>query len=194
MADYLGPNPAEQREFKVTPEMVETALQYYRDHRKYLMEAAATAMKDAISHRNCNVGCCLMAIHPQVAKQGEYAIYTDHNVTPAPNLHRRGKDKRCAERNNLERAIDDGCRFIPAMVTVSNFVDTGDPSKAHDVLHPCKDCRDLLRELVSQGILSRESMFCSANDVTNGEGGKPSWRIEEMTVGKLLDMYQDDLS
>lgn len=94
----------------------------------------------------------------------------------------------------MEKAIKDGCRFVPAMVTVSNFVDTGDPSKSHDALHPCRDCRDWLRELVGQGILSRESMFCSANDAANGEGGKPSWRIEEMTVGQLLDLYHDDLS
>lgn len=194
MADYLGPNPSEQEEFTVTPEMMEAALKYYREHHKYLEEAAATAREDAVSHRGCKVGCCLMAIHPQGAKQGEYAIYTGYNVTPEPNLNRRGKDKRCAERNVLERAIGDGCKFVPALVTVSNFVDTGDPSKAHDCLHPCKDCRDLLRELVDKGVLSRESMFCSANDAANGQDGKLTWRIEEMTVGQLLDLYHDDLS
>ncbi len=192
MADYLQSHHSEQEGFKVTPEIMNSALEYYRANHKYIMEAALREREEAVSHRGCKVGSCVIAINPKFFKR-DYAIYTDHNVTPAPNLNRRGKDKRCAERNALERATDDGCEFFPAMATVSNFVDTGDPSKGHDVLHPCKDCRDLWREFLAKGFLSRESIFCSGNDVDNGEDGKTLWRIEEMAVGELLDLYHDDL-
>ena len=75
-----------------------------------------------------------------------------------------------------------------AIVTVSTESSTGDESAVHDVLHPCRDCRDLMRMTISAGILSRDSIVCNVNDA------KPKRVVEERTVGDLLDLYQDDLA
>lgn len=192
MTEYLNQNPSECSESAITPEIWEAAINYYHQHRKELIQAASFARENAVSYRGFKVGACVLGYNPKLPA-GEYLVYQAYNHTPAPNLNRKGKDKRCAERNALEVAVDDGCSTIPAMATVSKFVDTGDPSKAHDCLHPCKDCRDLFRELLQKGVLKRESMFCSANDSENGEEGRPTWRIEEKTIGDSLDLYHDDV-
>ncbi|MBI2355695.1 MAG: hypothetical protein HYV13_00630 [Candidatus Doudnabacteria bacterium] len=165
---------------------------YRRDFLKYkaaLIRAAAMAKRHGISHREppFQVGAAAMSIEPGLP-DGEYAVYTGYNFTPTP-VKRRGRDKRCAERNVFEAALEKGATLIPAMVTVASEKHTGDKTRAHDALHPCQDCRDMMRELRDKGILPGDGIICSVNDSKEISSGK--FAEEQMSVDELLALYDD---
>ena len=122
-----------------------------------LLKAARLVWEKGVSYRGFKVGCAVLAWHP---KEG-WLVYTAHNFKPVPR-EERGEDKRCAERNALGAAQNDGCEKIVAIVTVSDQRSTSDDSDTpHGVLHACKDCRDLFKELP---IIDGDTILYNAND------------------------------
>lgn len=161
---------------------------YEDDGKQVLMRVAAFQRDHGLSHRNPPflVGCVLLF---KQAFTGEYGIWQTHNRTPEPG-EKRGGEKWCAERSAVMAALNDGCDSIVAIVTVSKEVTTGDEvNKSPNVLHPCRECRDMMRELKKKGILRGESIIVNANDSKLVDG---KWAEEERTVDELLDLYQDD--
>ena len=138
------PTENELRDFTVTPEQWAAALRYYQEHKNELIQAAAVFREKAVSHREPPflVGAAAMVIEPNLPA-GEYAIYEGYNFTPAPGT-RQGREKRCAERNALE-AAEMHAKLIVSITTISKEIHTGDPTQAHDALHPCKECRLMFR-------------------------------------------------
>ena len=181
----LPPTEREIADYIITPEQWSEALEYYRSHKNELIEAGKFSRKRAVSHRNppFQVGCAVIAIEPQL-QNVEYAVYQAYNFTPSPGEHH-GENKRCAERNALDGARK-SAKTIVAIVTTSKEVSTGDLTKAHDPLHPCSDCRDMLRRMLADGFLREDSMICNAND-----SGKEIVS-EEKRLNELLELYKDD--
>lgn len=160
-----------------------------------LVKAAQVARDKAVSYRGFKVGCAALAW--KRGPKNEYLVRAAGNVTPAPGQGK-GSAKRCAERNALEAALRDNPEIIVAITSVSRESNTEAPSVAHDVLHPCFDCRQLLRELKSKGIMRDETVIHSVNDA-----GEPNSAIveptadllmvsEERTLKELLDLYPKD--
>ena len=180
----MPPKKEEMKSFQVTQEHWASALQYYREHRDDLIKAAVFSRKNAISHRNppFKVGCAVLGIEPDLPG-GNYGVYQSYNFKPF-NVPVAGDDKRCAERNALNLARR-SAKVVAAIVTVSKETSTGDTTKAHDALHPCRECRDLFRALLDEGFLREDTMICNAND---GDG---ELKVEERTLRELLDLYAD---
>ena len=179
----MPPTLEERKQFAVTPEHWAAARAYYREHQNELIAAASRTRDLGVSHRNppFKVGCAVLSIEPRLA-EGEYGVYNAHNFTPLPTKPR-GKDKRCAERNAID-AAENWSTAVVAIVTVSKELNTGDPTKAHDALHPCDDCRTMLREKLEEGFIKEDTIICSAND---GDG---EMKTEERTVKELLELYK----
>jgi len=169
--------------------MRESLVEYREYYKEKLIKGAARVRDKAISHRDppFQVGCSLMTKEPGAAPD-EYAVEFAHNFTLTPGK-RVGQEKRCAERNAIEVALNNDAYLIVAMVTVSKEVSTGDETKAHDALHPCRECRDMLRHLKMRGILRGDSIICNVNDSKKVDGKFPE---EEKTVDELLNLYKDD--
>jgi cytidine deaminase len=192
MKEFIEQRPtrAEIESFEITPERWQVALAYYKEHRDDLIKAAAFSRRHGFSHRTppFKVGAAALAIEPGL-EEGEYIVYQAYNFKPFPG-EVKGNDKRCAERNALDFARS-SAKVVAALVTVSNEVSTGDPTKAHDALHPCQECRGMLRKLLTEGLLREDTVVCNANDseIKDGKGLK----IEERTLKELLDLYHDDV-
>lgn len=169
-------------------------LKFYDNHRSKLIANAIAARDKAVSHRDFRVGCSVMAVEFKGEKY-IYDAYSAANYTPTKkNPPEKGPNKFCAERVALERALTDGAKLIPGMVSVSTETNQSRESKAgqpiieHDILHPCPDCRQLMRALLAQGILRPGSKVCSVNDAKgNGETV-----IRERTVKSLLKTYEKE--
>ena len=166
------------RERKRPPNWHEDYLRY----REPLIRTAAWTRDHAYSYRDFKVGCVLMTIDPGV-EPGEYRVYNAYNYKDAPG-ERFGNEKRCAERNVIEAAAQFGATDILAIVTVSKEKSTGDETLSHDALHPCRDCRDLMRMIITAGKMTKDSIICNVNDAN------PELVIEERAVGDLLDAYK----
>jgi len=115
----------------------------YLRYRASLIRAAAFTRDRAYSYRGFRVGCVLMTLDSKV-EPGEYRVYNAYNVKDEPG-EQFGNEKRCAERNAIEAAARSGATDILAIVTVSKENSTGDEAVRHDALHPCRDCRDLIK-------------------------------------------------
>lgn len=177
---------------KISPEEIAEALEFYRQNRDALIRSAALCRDKAHSYREIpfKVGCALLAVCPDLPK-GEYNVFQAYNFTPSKK-DRKGWEKRCAERNAVHAAIERNTKFIAALVTVSKESDTGDGNKSeNDVLHLCRECRDMVRELHEKGILRDESMICNVNDA-NDSNARRSLVIEERTTKEYLELYKDD--
>ncbi len=116
------------------------------EHARFkLIQTAQLYWEKAVSYRDFKVGCAVLAWHPNEG----WVVYGAHNFKPEKK-EVRGEDKRCAERGALRMAEADGCTKIAAIVTVSDQRSTGDDEGTpHGVLHSCKDCLELFRELPS---------------------------------------------
>lgn len=183
----MRPSRQELDDFIVTPEQWKEALRFYHEHKNDLIQAAIFNRRNAVSHRPkpFKVGCAASGIGPGM-KNGEYVVWQGYNFKPHTG-HVKGEDKRCAERNVLEGAQSD-VKTVFAIATVSKETSTGDPTKGHDVLHPCKDCRMMYRDLLKQGFLREDTMILNAND------SREEIITEERTLKELLDLYKDDES
>ena len=203
----MGESISEPGREEYSTEKMREYLKEYRAAKIALIKGAALVRHHGVSHRDFKVGCCAMGKEPegQVDKVEEFllglggkskepaigdkglVVYSAYNFTLEPaRPGRLPEEKKCAERNAIEAALSKRCELIVAIVTVSKETATGDPSKERGVLHPCRECRDLYRGLLQQGILREESIICCVNDA----GAKPV--EEERTVKELLAMYADD--
>lgn len=170
--------------FVITPEKWEGGLKFASAHIGPLITAAAFNRDNAISYREFKVGCAVVGIRPQMPNE-EYVVWQGYNFKPQPG-YQEGKDERCAERNVLDAAQSE-LKVICALATFSKESSTGDPTKAHDVLHPCKDCRAMFRQLLQIGFLREDTLIVNAND-----SGKQII-FKEMTLKELLELYKDDV-
>ena len=173
--------------------MTEHLRAYHERYRDALIEMAASARDKAVSHREkpFQVGSAVLTVDQTPGKHPEYEMYASHNWTPTPGK-RLDSDKRCAERNVLDGALlTDSKSLVVAITTVSRETSTGDET-THDVLHPCQECRTLLRQLIAQGNLRQDSVICSVNDATATD--QVPIVIEEKTIREVLDLYPEDQS
>lgn len=180
------PTPEELEKFEVTPAYWNKAVELYREDMKgmrWMTAAAAKSRDKATSYREFFVGASAMGIEPNLPPE-EPVLYHGGNFKPF-DQEQKGEEKRCAERNVLDAARGQA-KVIVVLVTVSKETHTDDPTKAHDVLHPCKDCRDMFRKYLAQGFMREDTILCSVNDA------EKELKIEERTLKELLDLYADD--
>jgi len=177
---------------------MEQHLQYFRAHRREFIEKAREAWKLAKSYRGFHVGCSLMAADLE-GKNFIYDLYNGANWTPEEKKPpATGANKRCAERVAVQAALDGNVKLIPAIITFSKETDISRLRETHvedtedDVLHPCLDCRQMMRALLVLGILRENTILCNIN-IKNGKNEK-DWKINEMTVKDLLGkpQFQND--
>ena len=166
-------------------------LEYFKTHRDALIAGAKFTEPNGVSYRPVpfKVSCLLLAEKPGL-QPGEYAMYNTYNFKPIQR-EEHGSKKRCAERNAIEGAINNGCRKIIGLVTYSKQKTTGDENKSDRVLHCCKDCRLFIKELIHKGLMEKDSLICNAGpaDAENPEGGDV---YEERTAAELLSLYNEN--
>ncbi|PIR96171.1 MAG: hypothetical protein COT92_02555 [Candidatus Doudnabacteria bacterium CG10_big_fil_rev_8_21_14_0_10_42_18] len=175
-------------EFPSLPEgEMEQHIDFFNSHKEKLIDIARAARTEAKSYRNFHVGSAILGVK---LEKGDffYDAYLGANITlkklTPPN---EGVNKRCAERMGLESAIADKVRAIPAIITVSDQINTGDKSLACDALHPCEDCRQMIRVLLEIGALREDCRMLNVND-KNGV-----IKTEETSLGELLNSkYKTD--
>ena len=180
------------RPYELPPTNPEDLDRYIRDFevkREEMIKIAAEERDHAVSYRPVpfKVGSTVLSKEPNQAP-GEYSIHAGHNYTPTKAV-RDGVAKRCGEKQALEKALARQTKQIIAIVSVSDQISTGDDTKAHDALHPCPECRKMIRQMVKEGLISEQGIICNVNDTRTGPDGQ--WAREERTVGELLDMYED---
>ena len=180
------------RPHEILPTSAEQVARYIEDYRQHkkadLITAAAFDRDNAVSYRDFKVGAAILSKEPNQGA-GEYTIYSGHNYKPEP-AEQEGVAKRCAEKMALEQALANHTNFIPAIVSVSDRISTGNDSHAHDALHPCNECREMIRQLKQQGLMSGQSIICNINDSRLGPDGQ--WAQEERTVDELLSLYVNE--
>jgi len=161
---------------------------YTPERRQELMKLAQEARDaDAKSYRDFFVGCTVLSVHSGVNGDVEYRAFPAGNYTPE-RKDRSEIGKWCAERVAVNRALSEGATFIPAMVSVSKESDRGENEHNHGVLHPCPECRGLLRHLLEEKILHEQTMICNVND-----HDPQNTIVSEMTLSELLELYKDDV-
>jgi len=163
---------------------------YNANMRQNLIREAQIARDElALSYRDFKVGCAVVSIKKSLEGVEEIKYHSAGNFTPE-DKKKMSEAKWCAERTSVHLALAEDGVFIPAIVTVSDRVDTGGGEDVHDVLHPCYDCRKLLRQLIGEKIMSPESKICCVNDKDHD-----NLQVDERTVEELLRMYpnEDDL-
>ena len=182
---------------QITNRTMAEHLKEYGRYRDALVKAAQIVRDKAVSYRNFKVGCAVMSWSRGLGDN--YLIRTAGNFKPAPRKEI-GREKRCAERNALEAALTDAPEVIVAITTASHELTTEVGATEHDALHPCRDCRDLLRELMGQGVVRDETIVHSVYDskqtttVANPLQIKRAFILseDELTVKELLERYADD--
>lgn len=172
---------------KPTPEEIERYVADYELKRDELIDAAAKDRDQAVSYRNFKVGASVLSRNPG-QKTGEYSIYSGHNYKPKEEFQE-GVAKRCGEKQALEKALANLTEQVVAIVSVSDRISTGDSTRAHDALHPCSECRKMIRQMLKEGLISEQGIVCNVNDSRQGPDGK--WAREERTVAELLNIYAD---
>lgn len=186
------PTPEAMKGFTITPERWAEALEYYDEHQMELVKAAAFSRRTATSHRDFKVGAAIMTIEPNLPED-EYGIYTSHNLNPYPGFNE-GREKACAERMGLE-AAKSWAKGVVSITTVSKETTTGDHNKSHDALHPCSECRTMLRDMLKEGFVREDTIICNVNDAKKEvsiNSTEEEIVIEKRTVKELLDLYDDD--
>lgn len=182
----IPPTPKDLEKFKVSPEVWERAKKYFEEDLDIFIKAAQVERSRGVSHRNPPflVGTIAVGIEPN-QPEGHFGIYQASNFTPTPGT-RTGNEKMCAESNALNAGLG-WAKVIAGIVTVSKETHTGDPTKSHDVLHPCLECRKKLRKLLADGYVREDSIMYSVNDAD------PNNIIKRRKIlKKILDLYQDD--
>ncbi|MDO8626668.1 MAG: hypothetical protein Q7K39_04450 [Candidatus Magasanikbacteria bacterium] len=111
----------------------------FEEGRFDLANRARAQMTRGVSYREFKVGCSVLAWHPTEGP----ILYDAYNFKPVKK-EEKGEAKRCAERNAIRFAEQDGCVKIIAIVTASREKSVSEKYD-HDVLHPCEECRSLFR-------------------------------------------------
>lgn len=181
----IGRSQAAPRE--ISPEEWKQHQKMFRVSWGELIGRAAAGRDIAVSYRDFKVGCSVL-IWDAVKKT--YRKDQSGNLKPEENHEERGDRKRCAERNVIRRAVNGSGDLVVGFVVLSSktVTELGHPERA--VLHSCKDCRCLMRELIAEDKLRPESIALFVNDrylISRGE-----LVTETMTVGQLLEAYLAD--
>lgn len=185
MMEDRRPTQEEFDRFFITESEWQEALRVFHEVRHSLIPVAAGNRDHAESYRGFKVGCVAFGIEPDPKTGGpKYLFYSGKNYKPYPK-EQHGKDKLCAERIALA-GMQGSAKVIVSLVTVSKEKSTGDPTKAHDVLHPCRDCRDMLRDALKSGFARPDTIMCNVNDE------EKELKIEERTLEELLALYEED--
>jgi cytidine deaminase len=162
--------------------------QFFDGHKNSIITAAISAEERAEHHSGVHVGCSVLALNKEL-DLSEPQLYTGANqkkrkgMIPWP-------ERQCAEMQAIKQALDEGCAFIPAIVTVSKSRNTGEKDTLdHDIMHPCKQCQVLFGELLKpeRGILSSQTIVYNARI----ENGQPVAE-ESMPLGDLLKKLKKD--
>lgn len=198
---------------RINPQEFAAALKFLDEAQEAPILLAAMARDSAaFSWRDFVVGC---AVAYEVGEKDIVGVGKDtHRFSFAGNFKRapgpkNPKTDKCAERKALETALSHNPKFIFAIYTVSKEteVDTQEVAR-HDVLHPCRECRDFLRKTLKEGIISPATRLISVKD-----GGRfwdkkkgpfdiieyaKNYKYEKRkvsTIGEFLQRYvQEDLS
>lgn len=174
-------------EYESQPHRVDRYLEAYesRLRRTMVLEAQKDRTEIAKNHRGFLVGCAVAAVVQEGYGMEEAKIFSAGNYTPE-SKKKNSEAKWCAERIAINLALAEKGTFIPAIVTVSDRVDTGEGGQVHDVLHPCPECRNLLRHLIEEGIMDEETKVCNVND-----SNPDKLIMEEHTLKELLEKYPE---
>lgn len=99
-------------EKEVSQNRMDKYLNYYKEHKKQLILAAAMASENGYSYRKVpfKVGCSLLTVGKD-SKPDEYPVYFAYNFKPEPG-DVKGWDKRCAERNAIQSALEHNTAVI----------------------------------------------------------------------------------
>lgn len=173
---------------EVSPESFQKGLAEYERRKDELIEIAARARDDAFSYRGFKVGASLLSMD-MTQPEGEFRTYSGHNYKPQ-DIEEHGLAKRCAEKQAFEKALAQKTKMILAIVSVSDKIATKEGVHNHDALHPCEECRKMMRQMLRENLLSEQSIVCNVNDTKTGEDGK--WLREERTVRQVLDIYRKE--
>jgi cytidine deaminase len=173
---------------EVSPESFQKGLEEYERRKDELIDAAAKDRDNAVSYRGFLVGSSMLSMD-MTKPEGEFTIYSGHNYKPGPG-EQHGAAKRCAEKQAFEKALANKTKMIMAIVSVSDRIATKEGIHNHDALHPCEECRKMMRQMLKENLLSEESMVCNVNDTKTGSDGK--WLREERTVRQILDEYRKE--
>jgi len=163
----------------------------YTSAKPVLIEYSITAMQWGVSHREIPflVGASVLVDRGGLLIE----VYSGYNITPSPK-NREKEAKRCAEREAIDKSFPVNSQII-AIAIASPEVSTGDEvNKSLNVLHPCKECRGMMRDLIKEGTLSSETIIYSINMKMVDKNPKKyvKGKNEETTVGNLLALYADD--
>lgn len=170
----------------LSQEVRDTCIKWLNNFRQSLISGAASARERGESWRSFKIGCSLLALGKNL-DLAEPQLYTSANYKPESGEHD-WPSRKCGEMSTVFEAIKDECRFIAVIVTVSSERSTLEHgTEFHDVVHPCKFCRELFRELINLGVMSTETIVLNVRD--DGKGAVLS--NEEHTVGRILEIYND---
>lgn len=150
---------------EINPERKAAGKEEYEKRINRMVLEAILKHIQAVSYRAFRVGCSVLADNPRV--KGNYEVRSDHNFKPWENAEY-GWDKLCAENNATAMAIVHGAEYIPAIVVASHHKEIGekpeDDTHSQKALHSCRNCRNLFRELIEQGIMSDETIIRFVDD------------------------------
>jgi cytidine deaminase len=162
-SEYLKLSVREKR--LPTQETIERGKKIFQEVVPRLMISAVKRHLQGVSYWNFKVGSAVVAEMGKESKK--YKTWSAHNFKPWVNPEN-AWDKRCAEPNCCSDAIVHGADYIPGLVVVSNnkIISEKPEDQKHqsDFLHSCKNCRQIFRELIDQGIMSDETIIRFVND------------------------------
>lgn len=172
----------------LSPEAIEASLKWLDYYRQSLVSTAASARNRGVSWRPkpFKIGCSLLAVsgNPDLA---EPQLYTSANYKPQGGEWD-WPERRCGEMSTVYQALKDQCKFIPAIVTVTNERSTGESgTENHDIVHPCVKCREMFKDLMQTGVISPKTRIYNVRD----DGSGKVLKDKEMTIGELLQKYED---
>ena len=181
MPDYLGQNPSEY-----PPSEISRYMAVFSQRREEMRRVALKAREKAVSHRGFHVGSAVLAVKFNPDGSEIFEIYPGANYTPEKKRDEeiKAETKWCSERVAINLALAERAKFIVGIVTVSDRKndEREQGEQANNVLCTCPQCKELLRHLLEEGIIFRETKICNIND-SNGNFIK-----EETTAGELLNV------
>jgi hypothetical protein len=182
----MRPTKKDLDNLQITPELWARAQTDFEDDIDFFIKAAQIHRDRGVSHRTPPflVGAVAVGIEPN-QPEGHFGTYQAANFTPTPG-QRTGDDKMCAESNALNAGLG-WSKVIVGLITLSRETHTGDPTQAHDVLHPCLECRKKFRKFIEEGYMRNDTLLYSVNDADPNNIKK-----ERKILKEILDLYKDD--
>jgi cytidine deaminase len=188
LLEKMGLQEIEKTGEELPEDAIEVALKSVEAYQPALIVAAASARGRGVSWRPqpFRIGCAILALNKDL-DLSELQMFTGANYKPNQGEQHEWPERKCSEMVAIEEALKAGVKFIPAIVTVSSEKSTLEfGTEMHDVVHPCKRCRDFFKELIKRGIMSPKTKLVSIRD--NGIGKVE--QKEERGLNELLELYQ----